>query len=462
MIWKENKKMQQWSTPSYRSEHLCSNDGDCEKVLGAPNCLLNPVTNNKVCSFVPNTNSGTCVVNTEKLCLSSSKIPYICDTKSCKIITEKQKCDNANTCKSKKCNNGFCSCSLPSDCDSNKCQDGICQTPPNTQYTEWRSDITCSDSEPCPNGLNCSSQNKCEGCRTSEDCPGASTCDSGVCTGGRCILGNWALKQWCEQPLSRCQPNDDGTYPDSCNGSSNSPGVTDIPPFAYNPKTGKCHITKKYCDYFSLGYDSPVTCKNNEDCGNNRICNMQLGEDIGICHPLTCENDNDCGGKETICSGGFCTGPTSDCYKNVGQDIGEFIYGKTIFRWFFMNHGKCNESYEPKKLPEQLNNLFRNFPEKVVVKADQQDMIRKKIIYKNYVGNINLYYIEWKDKTKGTGVDASEVYKEFPNTIFKQKDKKVVIIKKADVIKEKDPKLKKLYLTLNSLIFFDNMFVNKK
>ena len=86
-------------------------------------------------------------------------------------------------------------------------------------------------------------------------------------------------------------------------------------------------------------------------------------------------------------------------------------------------------------------------------------MINKKLIYKNYIGNISLYYIEWKDKTKGTGVDASEVYKEFPNTVFKQNGKKVVIVKKSDI---KDPKLKKLYLTLNSLIFFDNFVSNNK
>ena len=432
ILWKENKNTQSWDAPSYRSEQECTADTDCTKVLGGPNCVNDPYTGKKVCGFVPTVNSGTCVVNTEEFCLASSKIPYNCDTKSCTIITENQKCDNDTMCKNKKCNNGFCSCSSPGDCDSNKCQNGICQSSPDTQYTEWRPNITCSESQPCPYELTCSSDNKCEGCTKSEDCPGESTCESGVCTGGRCILGNWALKQWCEQPLSRCQPNDDGTYPASCNGSSTSPGVTDIPPFAYNSKTGGCHITKKYCDYFGTNYNITDTCTNDDDC--------------------------DGGVNGYFCVDGSCVGPTSDCNVSIGGKVGEFLVGKTIFRWFF-NGRQCHESYEPKKLPQQLNDLFHSFPEKVVVKADQQDMINKKLIYKNYIGNISLYYIEWKDKTKGTGVDASEVYKEFPNTVFKQNGKKVVIVKKSDI---KDPKLKKLYLTLNSLIFFDNFVSNNK
>lgn len=58
------------------------------------------------------------------------------------------------------------------------------------------------------------------------------------------------------------------------------PGVTDVPPFEYHPSTGTCHMTPKYCDFFKVDWNS----------------------DKG------------------------------ECELSVGQWIGEFLLGKTIFR----------------------------------------------------------------------------------------------------------------------------------
>lgn len=437
LVWKENNIGKTWSNPSFISKTTCTSSNDCAKVIGAPDCISG------TCSFIPDSvHSGTCNIKTKDFCNLKSKLPYQCDIsgKKCTFIKEPQKCNTEDINNKKKCSNGFYICKSDSDCTSAKCENGICKTTPNTEYTEWRSNITCSEDEPCLNGLNCI-DGKCTNCKNDGDCPGASTCDeSGTCTGGRCILGNWPLRQWCEVPTSRCTPNDDGTYPEECKGSSVSPGVTDVPPFLYIPETGKCHITKDYCDRFGLQYQNKegsvnYSCTSVQDC-------IKDGENI----------------EDWACVKNVCTGTTSQCNKGAGQAFGEFFVGNTIFRWFH-NGFKCKqESYEPKKLGSQLNDLFHSFPEKIIVKADEKDMLDKKLLYKNYIGTINLYYIQWKDDNIGTGLDASEVYKEFPETVFKQNGKKVIIVKKSDVISGKDQKLKKLYLTLNSLKTFDDIF----
>lgn len=117
-------------------------------------------------------------------------------------------------------------------------------------------------------------------CETNQDCLQNFICDSKTkkCTpknpylefrDGKCVYGNFALIKWCEFPSQR------RLEPEA--------GVTNVPPFQYDRTTGKCNITKEYCDWMRTSY------RLNED-GN----------------------------------------PT--CYSTTGQKIGEFFLGKTIFR----------------------------------------------------------------------------------------------------------------------------------
>jgi hypothetical protein len=447
LVWKENTNNKLWVTPDLAVlDAVCKTDDDCKDIYGAPQCLMDTIAGKKLCSFKPDKiNSGTCNVATKELCDASSKLPYECDFKgNCKLIYEDEKCKTTDDCKKGKCEKGMCVCSSDKDCASKKCEKGICQTYPTTSYVEWRPNTTCSVDEPCISGMVCSNEGKCQ-CKEDGQCPGNGTCVDGVCTGGRCVIGNWPLKQWCEQPKSRCQPNKDGKYPSMCKGSANAPGVTDVPAFAYNNNSGACHITKPYCDYYKINYEGGAGgagCTKDSDCGDyTNTCHMAKPTD-------------------TI---GICVGPNSDCYLSTGQKVGEFIVGATVYRYFKSDISGCHnqsdvkEGYEPKKLPEQLNKIFSSYPEKVVVKGDKKDMVARKMIYNNYIGKVSLYYIVWLDGTKGVGIDASEVRKEFPKNVFKKDDRKVVMVKKSDVIESGDQKLKKLYLTLNSLHFFDNL-----
>lgn len=434
LVWKENTNNKLWTTPNLTTTQQCTKDKDCDNGQGAPQCLTDPQNpSKKVCSFKPDqVNSGSCNIATEEMCSSQSVLPYTCSDGKCTIIYEKKKCTQNDSCKSKECKDGYCKCSTDSDCKSGKCDNGICLTTPSSQYLEWRPEITCSDVTPCPGGLKCI-DGKCKGCTNNGDCPGNATCTNGACTGGRCVIGNWPLKQWCENPSVRCTKGDDGKYPEFCKGSSKSPGITDVPPFVYNDKSGTCHISPDYCKRFDVNYTS------------------------GKGETKNCKNDSDCGDYTHTCVNGDCVGPKSKCTESTGQKIGEMVMGKTIFGFFNTGLKSCPEKYEPEKLPEQLHTMFKNYPDKTVVRADKKDMLVRKIIFPNYIGKINLYYIMWNDNTKGTGVDASEVRKEFPNNVFKKDGKKVIMVKKADI--KSNPKLKKLYLTLNSLHFFDNLFL---
>ena len=446
LVWKENTNNKLWVTPDLTTEHVCKTDTDCNDIYGAPQCLMDDIRGEKVCSFKPDKiNSGTCNIATKELCDASSKLPYQCDEKgNCKLIYEDKKCKTKDDCKKGKCEKGLCMCSSDDDCASKKCENGVCKTTPNTDYVEWRPDITCSTDEPCIGGMVCSNDGKCQ-CKDDGQCPGNATCVDGICTGGRCVIGNWPLKQWCEMPKSRCQADKDGNYPSMCKGSADAPGVTDVPPFAYNDETGSCHITKPYCDYYKIDYEGGGSCTTDADCGGE-------ADYTQTCHM-----------KNPADTTGTCVGPNSDCHVSTGQKVGEFILGATIYRYFKSDTSGCHnqdevkEGYEPKKLATQLNDLFSSYPEKVIVKGDKRDMVARKMIYPNYIGKVSLYYIVWLDGKKGVGIDASEVRKEFPKNVFKKDDRKVVMVKKSDVIEGGDQNVKKLYLTLNSLHFFDNL-----
>jgi hypothetical protein len=115
-------------------------------------------------------------------------------------------------------------------------------------------------------------------CTTNSDCPQPDLCDpeTNLCSApkdtsfindnndphdeyGLCILGNHALRLWCEQPISRCLPQPDGTFSASCTttsgGKQNMPGVTNVEPFIYNDQTGLCHMSHGYCQNFGNDYN---------------------------------------------------------------------------------------------------------------------------------------------------------------------------------------------------------------
>lgn len=166
---------------------------------------------------------------------------------------------------------------------------------------------------PCPEGVsNCDyghcragSRERCEELSqlpydavTGEDLPGE-RCESTPCPAGMtCIdtldaLGKSIKKCVLERPYLEWRPTETGgkcifgnfahrrwcTFPHQRRDKP-EPGVTDVPPFRYDSLTGKCHITPDYCKRMQVDYN----------------------------------------------------GEKGECELSVGQWIGEFLLGQTIFR----------------------------------------------------------------------------------------------------------------------------------
>lgn len=396
--WKSDHTLRQWPVPCKVTTTKCNQDSDCKNVMGAPVCQAND-SGEKVCSFCPkDTDSGHCHVISEKTCLAHSTLPYTCDDNGCKWIDDKDK-------KKKK----------------------------DTTYLEWR-DVMCDDENPCTRpGQKCVS-GKCT-CDNDNDCPGNATCKSGMCEGKRCVMGNFLLRQWCENPSSRCTTDKDGNYPENCKGSSSSPGVTDVPPFMYDKGNGKCYITQPYCERMGHDYNQD-SCNTDADCDGGRICYA---------------NPKDSSSK-------YCTGPDSECKITTGEKAAEMFVGKTLFYIF---SGRLCEGYsKPSESPQVKNSLldlmrqFNNLPDTVVKVADKKLMQSKKVTGRDFAGpGINLYLITWSSDSDirplvQSGFDADEVKKVFPWLIEKKKGVKYIKLSKKDI--GKNNSLKRIFLTLSS------------
>lgn len=325
-------------------------------------------------------------------------------------------------------------------------------------YLEWRTSmcdisdntgISCTPIGECSNDRNCSGINnickngKCtcspdSGCHGNSECVKDPTSNDWFCesknTGG-CFVGNFILKQWCENPQSRCAPLNDSTppsYPAECKGSDSSPGVTDVPPFYYNSDIGSCFMTPDYCGRFLVDADKKTTktCNSDNDCTSDPL----LGSNFK-CVPQS-------GGKK-------CIGPLTQC-ENPGSDPSKaawwaenFTVGKTLFRLF--KSGKaCNKEEFKQTVLKKLNIL----PEKLEKLVDSKLIDKKTLLVKNFIPEIDLYMITWNKQTNLTpvnevSVDSSQIRKKYPQLLKIKNNKEYLVITKEDI--KQDNNLKRLF-----------------
>lgn len=252
---------------------------------------------------------------------------------------------------------------------------------------------------------------------------------------GKCVFGNFALRNWCENPPSR-------------RAGQKVRGVTDVPPFQYDQEQGQCMMTKDYCKYMGEDFkDSvPPDCKISEAqkwiekfSGKTLFRGVKRGlftkfiEDIaitGIEGPF--------GYYELykgISSGKFRDdlglGPLPDSDDNSSGDS-ENNNGEGV-------NGNIKENFEMKKTVDEtiLSDIKReinkepNNPQKdsrnppiVSGIIDDAYITEKKLLIKNFAGNgINLYHLYWKPGVDGPvmGFIGSEIQKVFPQLIRKIK-----------------------------------------
>lgn len=274
---------------------------------------------------------GNCMINSRKLCMENSILPYINDP-SAKNYGDTDfpvtKCDTDEDCKDLVYTNmngnqikgGKC---LPTgDNTEKKCL-------PKLSYYEWRDN--------------------------------------------KCILGNFMLKKWCEIPSSR----DNKTVK----------GMTDTPPFKYDDKTGKCNITKEYCDW--EGVDFKEKNKNGRP----------------------------------------------DCH-DTGGFLEDWILGKTLFR-SMKNSFKCHKEKftlidDSKKSTERL--IAKDFAGKDI---------------NIYAISWDYDVSDYVDITKPiVGYNCSEIEKKYPELIVKKDGLKFIKITLDDV--KKRPELKRIFFVCNA------------
>lgn len=281
---------------------------------------------------------------------------------------------------------------------------------------------------------------------------------------GECVLGNFVLRQWCENPGSRCQQDQDGNYPSECSGSSTK-GVTNVPPFIYNPRTGQCNMSRDYCDTYDLHY-------------NRGGCNT----------------DSDCREKGGYCStmrngDKYCTGPLADCYETTGEAVGKFIIGGETLFHMFKNWGQTGnlKYFDPKNCAvegykvgderddnyfEQFRNIikecFSTLPDDAIVEYDEEkDVFAKKVLQENFAGEGIHMYMIGKYSGIEVGFSGEEVEKVYPKNVSRKGGVVTIKVNKNEI--GDDWKLKRLYMGINSRMWLTenidkmiNMFIERK
>jgi hypothetical protein len=174
-----------------------------------------------------------------------------------------------------------------------------------------------------------------------------------------------------------------------------------IPPFNYNEDNGQCEMSPEYCAKMQMEFDTKK----------------------------------------------------KECITEPGQDVGEFVLGKTIFRgWKNVEQGGtfCGGGNIVEKFTTALNETPS------IKKVVDEKMIKDKVLLKqDFLPGVHLYMIDWKNECKtevapSIGFVSSEL-SSFNKYIQKENGVKYLVISQNDLQNNKD--LKKLFVTL---CLFDN------
>ncbi len=288
---------------------------------------------------------------------------------------------------------------------------------------------------------------------------------------GKCIYGNFLLKEYAEDPKYR-------------EINLNMENTKDFE-LKYDDKVGKIYMTKEYCSKYNTKYSSgncgvlsgtdssgnPIYDKKEELCQGKGVC-KQNQDDSYACdaEERTCQTNDKSKCLDTekcsteLCKGndcptsGYCINEYANCYSDTGKKIGELLLGKTLFNWFASEkvRERClnKEEFENKPI-DNLFTLFNSFPDVCSKFADINYIKSKKLIYSNFAGEgIHLYKIEWNKKAISkfncpkieVGFIAQEIEKIYNHIIKNKNNGRYIEFSKKDIINNN---IKRIYLISN-------------
>lgn len=399
------------------SEHLIWKNRDQNRVYPCP-------------PNVPECEHGTCRIQSAELCYAVTQDPWVVDSDGVPQDFPTIPCQSDQDCAStsfpSQCSNNIAN--LKKNSKDNKPGNCVHKYP----YLEWHPQEKDSLGRPIEGG-------------------------------GRCILGNSMFKKWCEYPAGR--------------STSSETGLTDAPPFRYDPSNGKCYITKDYCNFEEVEY---------EDCNDTRIIKSDSS-------PL---------GFEVTCAG------EPDCYETSAQKAAEWFLGKTIFRGFkrFLDSndpihkalaknakdgkeiianrwGLDDQTAQIFKLPdfpqtspkpsvkpssskeffeigkkEFYKNSFETIDDEIDIIADRNQAEILTEIGPNFAGEgIHLYQISWPGEMDlKFGFLADEVGKHYKHLVYNKNGVDHIKINKSQIV---DRNTKRIYVILGSGTWASKQFM---
>lgn len=359
-------------------------------------------------------------------------------------------CNTRDDCEMGMCKDGYCTCETNADCKQGlECIQNpesldklICGYAPKTSagHCVFNNQTACEAQGQPP--YTCSS----DGCEKRPDSDNKFPytewhIDSN--TGqGKCVLGNFLLRQWCENPSSRCVKDpESGKYPDQCTQGDKTKGVTDVPAFYYDKNKGMCYMTPDYCHHYDIDYNKPK-CTSKADCPG-------AGD--------ACITDGDNLQKH-------CVGPDSECSESDAQKAGEFFVGKTLF-YMFDKKTTCRENYEEYKNSGNVKVLNSVISDKLKNTSEYACFVypnkitNKKVLQRDFAGKgINLYLISSSNDSVMIGFDPEEVRAVYLDIVEDHSQGKIICIHRDEI--KTDKNLKRIFLTIQSRGWMTNLIVN--
>ena len=198
---------------------------------------------------------------------------------------------------------------------------------------------------------------------------------------GKCMLDNWAFRQWCEMPWTR---------------KGYSVKNPNVPPLYYNyGKDNRCYTTKQYCDAFEVSYGKSKDVFVFSDCNTT-------GQELDL---------------------------DSDCCIDMNQSVAEFFFGKTIYRSLGKRMLGC-DGCQTADVPPAEERLRASMPKPATTRqylgADVAKMSPKPIpTQRQLVPGVDMHLFEWKgggERGVFIGANPDQLRAKFPDRITRDQD----------------------------------------